>query len=102
LAFAFLSSASWPVFTKRARALLDARPADPQVKEALLRARDPVSSINFMGDLEPSYRARADDYRRWMRSRDPRLREIGQAAVALYERLADEQAERERREQEGP
>jgi hypothetical protein len=55
-----------------------------------------------MGDLEPSYRARADDYRRWVRSRDPRLREIGQAAVALYERRADEQAERERREQEGP
>jgi hypothetical protein len=102
LAFAFLSSASWPVFTKRARALLDARPADPQVKEALLRARDPVSSINFIGDLESSYRARADDYRGWVRSRDPRLREIGQAAVLLYERLADEQAERERREQEGP
>ena len=102
LAFAFLPSASWPVFTERARALLDARPGDPQVKEALLRARDPFSSISFMGDLEPSYRARADDYRRWVRSRDPRLREIGQAAVLLYERLADEQAERERREQEGP
>ena len=72
------------------------------MKEALLRARDPVSSISFMGDLEPSYRARADDYRRWVRSRDPRLREIGQAAVALYQRLADEQAERERREREGP
>jgi hypothetical protein len=102
LAFAFLPSASWPVFTERARALLDARPDDPRVKEALLRARDPLSSTSFIGDLEPSYRARADDYRRWVRSRDPRLREIGQAAVALYQRLAHEQAERERREQEGP
>jgi hypothetical protein len=64
-AFAFLLSASWPVFTERARALLDARPDDPQVKEALSRARDPFSSISFMGDLEPSYRNHADDYRRW-------------------------------------
>ena len=102
LAFAFLPSASWAVFTERARALLDARPDDPQVKEALLRARDPFSTISFMGDLEPSYRACADDYLRWVRSRDSRLQRIGQAAVALYERLADEQAERERREREGP
>jgi len=52
-AFAFLAAASWPVFTERARALLDARPNDPQVREALLKARD------------------------------PRLRKLGQKAVAL-------------------
>jgi hypothetical protein len=102
LAFAFLASARWSVFTERARALLDARPDDLQVREALLKARDPLSSISFMGDLEPSYRARADEYRRWTRSRDPRLRELGQEAVALYQRLADEQAENERRERERP
>lgn len=51
LAFAFLASASWPVFTERAYALLDARPNDPQVREALLRGRDPFSSFGFIGDL---------------------------------------------------
>jgi hypothetical protein len=101
LAFAFLAAASWPVFTERARTLLDGRPDDPVVREALLNARHPFSSIGFIGSLEPSYRAGADEYRRWTRSPDPRLRELGQEAVALYERLADEQAATERREQEG-
>jgi hypothetical protein len=100
LAFAFLDSASWPVFTQRARTLLDARPGDPQVREVLLRARDPFSSGGFIGSLEPSYRAHADEYRRWTRSRDPRLRELGHEAVRLYERLADEEAAKEWRERE--
>jgi hypothetical protein len=100
LAFAFLDSASWPVFTQRARALLDARPDDPQVREVLLRARNPFSSSGFIGSLEPSYRAHADEYRHWTHSRDPRLRELGQEAVRLNERLADEEAAKERRERE--
>jgi hypothetical protein len=100
LAFAFLDSASWSVFTQRARALLDARPGDPQVHEVLLRARNPFSSSGFIGSLEPSYRAHADEYRHWTRSRDPRLRELGQEAVRLYERLADEEAAKEWRERE--
>jgi hypothetical protein len=100
LAFAFLASASWPVFTERAYALLDARPNDPQVREALLRGRDPFSSFGFIGDLEPTYRAAADEYRRWTHSRDRRLRELGQEAVALYERRASQQAADERRERE--
>src|SRR6266540_3342649 len=100
LAFTFLASASWPVFTERARGLLDARPDDRQVREMLLKARDPFSSTGFIGDLEPSYRVRADEYRHWTRSRDPRLRELGQEAVVLYERVADEQAANERRERE--
>jgi len=100
LAFAFLASASWPVFTERARVLLDTRPDDPQVREVLLRSREPFSSIGFIGDLEACYRARADEYRRWTRSRDPRLRELGQEAVVLYERLAHGEADRERRERE--
>jgi hypothetical protein len=100
LAFAFLASASWPVFTGRARALLDARPGDPQVREVLSRARNPFSSTGFIGSLEPSYRAHADEYRSWTRSRDPRLRGLGQEAVGLYERLADEEAAKERRERE--
>jgi hypothetical protein len=100
LAFAFLATASWPVFTERARVLLDARPNDPQVREALLRVRDPSYSNGFIGDLEPSYRAAAAEYRRWTRSRDPRLRKLGQEGVALYERRAYEEAAKERREQE--
>jgi len=100
LAFAFLAAASWPVFTERACAILDARPSDPQVREALLKARDPFHSSGFIRDLESSYHDRADEYRRWTRSRDPRLRELGQEAVALYERLADEEAAKERRERE--
>jgi hypothetical protein len=100
LAFAFLASASWPVFTQRARALLDAWPDDPQVREALLRARDLFPSSGFRGSLESSYRARAAEYRRWTRARDPRLRALGEDAVALYERLADEEAEKERSERE--
>jgi hypothetical protein len=103
LAFAFLASASWPVFTKRAHVLLDVRPGDSQVREALLRARDPfssISSVSFIGDLEQSYRACADEYRRWMRSHDPRLRELGQEAVERYEQLAGEEAAKQRRERE--
>jgi hypothetical protein len=100
LAFAFLATASWPVLTERARVLLDARPNGPQVKEALLRIRDPSYCTGFVGDLEPSYRAAADEYRRWTHSRDPRLRELGQEAVVLYERRADEQAANERHERE--
>jgi hypothetical protein len=100
LAFAFLASASWPVFTKRAHALLDVRPGDSQVREALLRARDPFSSINLIRDLEQSYRACADEYQRWTRSHDPRLRELGREAVGRYERLADEEAAKQRRERE--
>jgi hypothetical protein len=65
-----------------------------------LRGRDPFSSFGFIGDLEPAYRAAADEYRRWTYSRDRRLRELGQEAVALYERLADELAAKERRERE--
>jgi hypothetical protein len=102
LAFACIASASWPVFTKRARVLLDARPDDPQVKEVLLQAQEPYSSGGFAGSLEREYRSRADEYRRWTRSRDRRLRELGQEAVARYERLADEQAANERRERERP
>lgn len=103
LAFAFLASASLPVFTKRAHALLDVRPGDSQVREALLRARDPfssISSVSFIRDLEQSYRASSDEYRRWTRSHDPRLRELGQEAVGRYERLADEEAVKQRRERE--
>ena len=100
LAFAFLAAASWPVFTERVCAILDARPNDPQVREALLKARDPFYSFGFIRDLESSYHDRADEYRRWTRSRDPRLRKLGQEAVALYERLAREEAANERRERE--
>jgi hypothetical protein len=100
LAFAFLAAASWPVFTERACAILDARPSDPRVREALVKARDPSYSAGFIRDLESSYQDRADEYRRWTRSRDPRLRELGQDAVALYERLAHEEAAKERRERE--
>jgi hypothetical protein len=100
LAFAFLAAASWPVFTERACAILDARPNDPLVREALLKARDPFYSFGFTRDLESSYHDRADEYRRWTRSRDPRLRKLGQEAIALYERQAYEEAAKERRERE--
>jgi len=100
LAFAFLAAASWPVFTERACAILDARPNDPQVREALLKARDPFYSFGVIRDLESSYHDRADEYRRWTRSRHPRLRKLGQEAIALYERLAHEEAAKERRERE--
>jgi hypothetical protein len=100
LAFAFLAAASWPVFTERACAILDARPSDPRVREPLLKARDPSYSTGFIRDLESSYQDRADEYRRWIRSRDPRLRKLGQDAVALYERLAHEEAAKERRDRE--
>jgi hypothetical protein len=101
LAFAFLAATSWPVFTERACAILDARPNDPQVREALSKARDPFYSFGFTRDLESSYHDRADEYRRWTRSRDPRLRKLGQEAIALYERRAYEEAVKERREREG-
>jgi hypothetical protein len=65
-----------------------------------LRGRDPFSSFGFIGDLEPAYRAAADEYRRWTHSRDRRLHDLGQEAVALYERRASQQAADERSERE--
>jgi hypothetical protein len=100
LAFAFLASASWPVFTQRARSLLDAWPDDPQVREALLRAREQFSGFSFRGSGESYCQALAAEYRGWTHSRDPRLRALGKEAVALYKRLADEEAEKERSERE--
>jgi len=97
LALSFLSSSSWTVFTRRARLLLDARPNDPELRRALIYAREPLS---FIGDRQPYYGARADDYRRWMRSKDARLRELGREAAAHYDQLADEAAEYDRRERE--
>jgi hypothetical protein len=97
LALSFVNSGSWRVFTRRARVLLDARPNDPELSRALIYAREPLS---FVGSREPYYRARANDYPRWSRSKDARLRELGREAVEHYERLADEGAEYDRRERE--
>lgn len=97
LGLSFLNSGNWRVFTRRARLVLDAQPNDGEVRQALIYAREP---LGFVGSREPYYRARADDYRRWIRSKDPRLREIGREAVEHYERLADEAEEYDRRERE--
>lgn len=97
LALTLVSFGNWKTFTKRARVILDARPDDSDVRNALIVARRPMS---FIGSQEPYYKARADDYRRWLRSRDERLRQVGREAVSIYEGLAEEAAERERREQE--
>lgn len=92
-----LSSGNWAVFTPRARLVLNARPFDPEIRPALIYAREP---IGFVGSREPYYRARANDYRRWVRSKDPRLRDVGRDAVEHYERLEDEAADYDRRERE--
>ena len=97
IALSFVSSGSWAVFTRRARLVLDARPNDPETRRALIYAREPLS---FVGSREPYHRARAGDYRRWVRSKDPRLRELGREAVEHYERLADEAAVYDRRERD--
>jgi hypothetical protein len=55
---------------------------------------------SFFGSREPYYRARVNDYRRWTRSKDMRLREVGREAIAHYERLADEAEDYDRRERD--
>jgi hypothetical protein len=97
LALSFLSSGNWAVFTRRARLVLNARPFDPEIRRALMYAREPMS---FVGSREPYYRGRADDYRRWLRSKDALLREIAREAVEHYERLADEAEDYDRRERD--
>lgn len=97
LALSFVGSGNWRVFTRRARLVLDARPNDADVRQALIYAREP---LGFVGSREPYYRARASDYRRWLRSKDPRLREAGREAVEHYERLADDARDRDRRERD--
>jgi hypothetical protein len=97
LALSFLSSGNWTTFTQRARLVLDARPYDPEIRRALIYAREP---LGFVGSREPYYRARANDYRRWLRSKEPRLRGLGREAVEHYERLAEEAADHHRRERE--
>lgn len=97
LALSFVSSGNWAAFTRRARLVLNARPFDTEVRRALIYAREPMS---FVGSREPYFRARANEYRRWIRSKDPLLREIGSEAVEHYERLADEAEEYDRRERE--
>jgi hypothetical protein len=97
LAHQFVDSGSWRVFTKRARLLLDARPDDPGVEESLITLRHPRA---FVGSREPYLRARADEYRRWLKHRDARLRRIAKEAIARYESAAVEEAERERRERD--
>jgi hypothetical protein len=97
LALSFLSPGNWAVFTRRARLVLDARPIDPEVRRALIFAREPMS---FIGSREPYFRSRANDYRGWIRSKDPLLREVGREAVEHYEQLAEQAAEQDRRERE--
>lgn len=97
LALSFLSPGNWAVFTRRARLMLNARPTDPEVRRALIFTREPMS---FVGSREPYFRARANDYRRWARSKDPRLREIGREAVEHYELRANEAEQQELRERE--
>ncbi len=97
LALSFLGCGSWSMFTRRARLVLNARPDDPEIRRALIYAGEPRS---FVGSREPYYRAHADNYRRWVRSRDPRLRVIGREAVEHYERLADEAEDYDRRKRE--
>jgi len=97
LALSFLGSGNWRVFTHRARLVLNARPNDADIRLALIYAREPRS---FIGSREPYYRARANDYRRWLRSKDLRLRDVGREAVEHYDRLADEAEERDRRERD--
>lgn len=97
LAVSFLGSGNWSVFTRRARLVLNARPDDPEIRRALIYAREPMS---FVGSRALYYRGRAADYRRWLRSRDPRLREIGREAVEHYKELAREAELHELRERE--
>jgi hypothetical protein len=97
LAHRYVHSGNWRIFTSRARLLLAARPDDPDVHASLIAPRYPRV---FMGSLEPHYQACANQYRRWYEHRDRRLRALGIQAVEQYERLAEEAAERERRERE--
>jgi transcriptional regulator with XRE-family HTH domain len=97
LALAFVTASDWKVFTKRAQILLDARPNDRQIRDFLIGVRYPRS---WIGSSEPHLLAQAEAFRRWKRSRDPRLRALGAEAIAQYERMAAEAAERERRERE--
>lgn len=97
LALTFAVSSQWTVFTKRAKALLDALPGDIRVHQVLIRGREPMS---FIGSREPYYRGVAEQYRQWVSSTDRRLRAIGEEAVALYEARADEAANEDRQRQE--
>jgi hypothetical protein len=97
LAHSFANYGKWRTFTKRARLLLDARPTDAGLREWLIESRHPMS---FVGSREPYYRARANDYRRWIRSKDHRLRKLGEEAASLYEERADAAVQQERREQD--
>jgi hypothetical protein len=97
LALSFLGSGNWAVFTRRARLVLNARPFDPEIRRALIYAREPMS---FVGSREPYYRGRADEYRRWLHSKDSLLGEIAREAVEHYEQLADEAEDYDRRERD--
>jgi hypothetical protein len=97
LALSFVTSSAWKVFTTRAKIVLDARPDDPDIAGVLTRGRYPGS---WIGSTEPYFLAQAEAFRRWTRSRDARLRALGTTAIANYEHLAAEAAQRERREQE--
>jgi hypothetical protein len=97
LALSFVNSSDWKVFTNRAKIVLDARPTDREVARFLTRGRQPGSWID---SREPYFSAQAEAFRRWTRSRDPRLRVLGAEAIVEYERLAAEAVERERRERE--
>lgn len=97
LAHHYVHSGSWRTFTTRARLLLDSRPDDPAVRDSLVVDRFPRS---FIGSREPYLRARADEYRRWLKHPDKRLRVIAAQAIDRYEYLADQEAENERRVQE--
>lgn len=97
LAHQFVASGNWRVFTRRARLLLDTRPDDADVEESLITLRHPRS---FMGSRAPYFRARADEYRRWLKHRDARLRRIARKAIEYYERAANSEEERERTERD--
>jgi hypothetical protein len=97
LAHHYLHSGNWRTFTKRARLLLDARGDNPEIREALIVDRFPRA---FIGSREPYLHARANDYRRWLKHPDRRLRGIAKEAIAYYEQRAQEEAEREHRERE--
>jgi hypothetical protein len=98
LALSFVNTSDWKVFTKRAKVVLDARPNDGDVARFLIGVRRYPGS--WIGSMEPYLLRQAEAYRQWTRSRDARLRALGAAAVAEYERLANEAVAQERRERE--
>jgi hypothetical protein len=98
LALSFVHSSNWKVFTRRAQLVLDARPTDADVADFLIGVRRYPGS--WIGSMEPYFKSQAEPYRQWTRSRDPRLRALGTAAVTEYERLAEEAAAKERHEWE--